>query len=71
MYVMQLHSAYGECVGVKGNYVPPVCFPQLDDGNFFFFCISLLFSGRPRLDLICSLADRDNRVTNSADVKEE
>lgn len=23
MYVMQLHSAYGECVGVKGNYVPP------------------------------------------------
>lgn len=43
MYVMQLHSAYGACVGVKGNYAQPVYFPQLDDGYFLFFSISLLF----------------------------
>lgn len=40
---MQLHSAYGACVGVKGNYAQPVYFPQLDDGYFLFFSISLLF----------------------------
>lgn len=28
-----------ECVGVKGNYAPPVCFPQPDDGRLFFFFV--------------------------------
>lgn len=60
-----------ECVGVKGNYAPPVCFPQPDDGRlFFFFCISLLFKVQPQLDLICSLAGRDDHVTNISGVKE-
>lgn len=55
MYVMRLHSAY-ERVGVKGNYVPPVCFPQLNDGQVLFFCISLLILKSPQLGLVCSLA---------------
>lgn len=27
MYVMLLHSAYRDGVGVKGDYALPVCFP--------------------------------------------
>ena len=43
---MQLLSAYGECVGVKGNYVPAAGFPQRDDddGYFLFSFYILLFS---------------------------
>lgn len=66
MYVMQLHSAY-ECVGVKGNYVPPVCFPQLNDGQVLFFRISLLILKLPQLDLICSFV---GRVVNISEVKD-
>lgn len=36
----------------------------------FFFCISLLFKVQPQLDLICSLAGRDDHVTNISGVKE-
>lgn len=63
-------TLHTERVGMKGNYAPPVCFPQLDDGHLLLFCISLLFEVRPQLDLICSLAGRDNCVTSIGDVKE-
>lgn len=43
MYIMQLHSAYGACVGVKGNYAQPVYFPQLDDVYFLLFLLFFLF----------------------------
>lgn len=36
MYVMQLHSVYAKCVEVKGNYTPPVCFPQLSFIYYYF-----------------------------------
>ena len=55
MYVMQLLSAYGECVGVKGNYVPAAGFPQRnddDDGYFLFsFIFPCIFPFRLKIDL--------------------
>lgn len=58
-----------ECVGVKGNYTPPVCFPQLDDGRLFFvlyFPFVLSFtSARSHLSL---LTGRENNVTNIRDI---
>lgn len=73
MHVMQLPSAYGERVGVKGNYVPPVCFPPLRDGNSFFFsrCIFPFCLKKFDLGLISFVrfAGRDNHVANISDVK--
>lgn len=34
---------YGECVGVKGNYVPAAGFPQRDDDDGYFL-FSFIFS---------------------------
>lgn len=65
---MQLHSAYGACVGVKGNYAQPVYFPQLDDGYFlFFFYFPFVKFNLGSVSFVRLQAD--SRVTNISDVK--
>lgn len=66
---MQLHSAYGACVGVKGNYAQPVYFPQLDDGYFLFF-FYFPFVLKFNLGSVSFVRlQADSRVTNISDVK--